>query len=88
MYSVQSPTQLSPYLKALRRQQGLTQAALGLRLGVTGARIAAIEHNPGSVSVGQLLQVLNLLGARMYLDERPTSSRERIHRTPGPVGEW
>lgn len=59
--------QLSAHLKSLRRAQGLTQAALGERVGVKQARMADIEKNPGLISVDQLLALLHALDARLLL---------------------
>jgi len=59
--------QLSVHLRSLRKSRGLTQTALGERIGVKQARIADIEKNPGAVSVDQLLQVLHALDARLLL---------------------
>ncbi len=87
MYPLHNPDQLAAYLRALRKRRGLTQAALGLKLGVTGARIAAIERAPGSVAAAQLLEILHLLGARVYLEDRARSA-ERRGRVREPAGEW
>jgi HTH-type transcriptional regulator/antitoxin HipB len=62
--------QLREHLRALRKRQGLTQAQLGEMIGVSQARVAEIEANPGVVNLDQLLQVLASLGAslRLHLD--------------------
>lgn len=67
-YIIQVPGQLSSHLRALRKSQNLSQAALGARLGLSQARIARIEGDPLSVSVEQLLRVLAALGARLEID--------------------
>lgn len=87
MYSIQTPAQLSAYLKSLRKSRGLTQAGLGARLGVSAARIGAIEHNPSAVAFEQLLRLLHALGARIYLDTVPTRT-DSAPETPAPAGEW
>lgn len=66
-FPVQTPAQLSVHIKSLRRARGLTQTALGQRIGVKQVRVADIEKNPGSVSLDQLLQVLHALDARLLL---------------------
>lgn len=53
--------QLGLHLKSLRKQRGWSQADLGRRLGVGQARVAAIEANPGSISVDQLLRIFQVL---------------------------
>jgi HTH-type transcriptional regulator/antitoxin HipB len=71
-YPVVTIGQLPEYLKALRKARGLTQEGLGILLGLKQVRIAEIEANPGSVSVGQMHRLLSALGAQMVLHESST----------------
>lgn len=82
-YPVQLTTQLPALLKSLRKSRGTTQAELARRLGVVQSRVADIERDPGAVSVAQLMQVLNLLGAQVLIREAPPGVRE-----PEPKGQW
>lgn len=66
-FPVHTSAQLSVHLKSLRKARGLTQTALGLRIGIKQVRVADIEKNPGAVSLDQLLQVLHALDARLQL---------------------
>jgi HTH-type transcriptional regulator / antitoxin HipB len=66
-FSIQTSAQLSVHIKSLRKARGLTQTALGQRLGVKQVRMADIEKNPGAVSLDQLMQVLHALDARLQL---------------------
>jgi HTH-type transcriptional regulator/antitoxin HipB len=66
-YPIRLPGELREYLRALRKEQGLTQAALGELVGVSQARIAEIESNPGVVSVEQLLKLLSALQASLVM---------------------
>lgn len=66
-YPLRIPDQLRPHLRALRKRHGLTQAQLGMLVGVKQARIAEIEANPGAVSLDQLSRVLAALGAALHL---------------------
>lgn len=68
MYPIQTVAQLGPYLKALRRSRGWTQAGLAEALGVSRARVNTIERDPGAVSVAQLHRVLGALGARLGVE--------------------
>lgn len=89
MYLLQTGDQLTAYLRSMRKLRGLTQKDLGDLLGVSAARIAAIERRPGAVATGRLLQLLNVLGAHLYLDDGTTERRgpdSRLHRMP--KGEW
>jgi|APFre7841882724_1041349.scaffolds.fasta_scaffold411825_1 HTH-type transcriptional regulator/antitoxin HipB len=73
---LQLPSQLGPHLLSLRRAREITQRVLAARLGVTQARIAAIEGNPGAVSMNQLMAILSALGVDLLL--RPRSSRDTV----------
>ena len=78
-FTVQTSAQLSVHIKSLRKARGLTQTALGERIGVKQVRVADIENNPGTVSLDQLLQVLHALDARLLLaDTRRYSSTEPL----------
>ncbi|MCY1543519.1 transcriptional regulator, y4mF family [compost metagenome] len=59
--------QLKPMLRSLRKKRGLTQAQLGQLLGVSQARVAEIEANPGVVGIAAMLKVLSTLGAGLQL---------------------
>jgi HTH-type transcriptional regulator/antitoxin HipB len=61
--------QLRPQLQALRKMRGLTQARLGEAIGVTQARVVESEAHPGLVSLQQVMQVLNALGATLVIRE-------------------
>ena len=73
-YAIQLPNQLREHLRALRKERGLTQAALGRLLGVGQARIAEIENNPGVVSIDQLMRVLSALQTSLILRDEMTPS--------------
>lgn len=68
---LQIPSQLGAHLRALRRARKMTQSDLASRLGVTQARVAAIEANPAAVSFGQLMALLAALGVDIALRPRP-----------------
>ena len=84
-FPVQTPAQLSVHIKSLRKARGLTQAALGERIGVKQVRVADIENNPGAVSLDQLLQVLHALDARLLLAD--TQRYAATEPTPPPMAQ-
>lgn len=89
MFIVTNPSQLTAYLRALRRARGLTQADLGARLGVSAARISTIERNPGVLSTALLLKLLQALGARLELETDTTGSPKGARRRgAASTGEW
>ena len=75
--------QLKAHLRSLRRQRGLTQAALGKRLGIGQVRIAEIEARPGLVSVDQLVKLLSALGAGLVVRDLEGRSASPVAR-PAP----
>jgi HTH-type transcriptional regulator / antitoxin HipB len=66
-YPLKTTEQLRQQLRSLRKKHRLTQAGLGVLIGVTQARVVEIEANPGSVSLQQILQVLHALGAGLVI---------------------
>ncbi len=74
-YPVLAPPQLAAHLRSFRRTRRLTQAQLGAKLGIGQARFGKIERDPSRVSVGQLLQILALLGVRLVLQTPDTPPR-------------
>ena len=62
--------QLGPILKQLRGEKGLSQAALGAKMGLSQERISRIESRPESVTVDQLMTVLVALGAAFAVEPR------------------
>ncbi len=79
--------QLKPMLRSLRKKRGLTQAQLGQLLGVSQARVAEIEANPGVVGIAAMLKVLSTLGAGLQLqvhDSFGSGSTAPMQNDPKP----
>ena len=86
-FPVRFPDQLRQHLRALRKRHGLTQAQLGALVGVSQARIAEIEANPGLVNFEQLMKLLAVLGVSLTLQEAaatPTATRVPAAKTAKP----
>lgn len=66
-YTLNFPQHLGLHLKSLRKAKGMSQAGLASLLQVTQSRIAAIEKDPSAVSVGQMMAILELLGAQLVV---------------------
>lgn len=84
-FKVETTQQLASHLRSLRRSNQLTQSQLGTRLDVEQARIAKIEKSPGSISVDQLLAVLNALDAVVVIQRRTT---RKVTKAPRTSVEW
>ena len=76
--------QLAPLLQRLRKQQGLSQADLGQKLGLSQERISRIERFPEKVTLDQLLTVLMALDAELQVVARHTHSPMSV--VPGASG--
>jgi len=63
-------SQLKSILPNARRRAGLSQAALGIRVGLSQKRISALELNPGSMTLEQLLMIASPLGLELMLQTR------------------
>jgi HTH-type transcriptional regulator/antitoxin HipB len=73
-YPLKTTEQLRQQFRSLRKKRRLTQASLGMLIGVTQARVVEIEANPGSVSLQQIMQVLNALGAGFVIRDTQADS--------------
>lgn len=76
--TVSTSGQLGPVLRRLRKEQKLSQAELGQRIGLSQERISAIERKPEAISVDQLLSVLMALKAELVVQLK----------TGAPSTEW
>jgi HTH-type transcriptional regulator/antitoxin HipB len=68
--SIKTSGQLGPLLKQLRVEKGISQAALGAKIGLSQERISRIESRPESITVDQLLTVLMALDATFVVEPR------------------
>ncbi|UXH81047.1 helix-turn-helix domain-containing protein [Roseateles amylovorans] len=78
-FIVRTSEQLAPLLQAFRKQAGLTQREVALRLGVTQQTYSALERNADTVGAGRLLKLLHILGVDFVLGDRTPAS---LQETP------
>lgn len=94
--------QWGTYLRNLRLARGWSQSELGERVGLGQKRIAAIEGRPCSVSLGQILVLVDALGGALALEGafsaagargtlvqgrgRPRSRTPELERPAKPTG--
>lgn len=62
--------QLGPLLQSARKSAGLTQAELAQRLGMSQSRISAMELDPGTINVEQLLALLAALNHEVLVQPK------------------
>jgi len=73
--------QLRQIITARRRAAKLSQSALAAKLSLSQNRLSEIEATPGSLTVERLLELCNLLGLEVVIQDR-SSAR------PTPKAEW
>lgn len=86
-FPVRFPDQLRQHLRALRKRNGMTQTELGALVGVSQARVAEIEANPGLVNFEQLMKLLSVLGVSLTLQEEavaPVAARAPAAKASKP----
>ena len=82
--------QLGPLLQAARKAAGLSQTALGSRLGISQSRVSAMELDPGSISLAQLLSMCSALGMELLVQTRtgPGGSQSGHNDDVTATPEW
>ena len=70
MHSINNPTQIGATLQGRRKQLKLSQTDVAGRLGLSQNRLSELESHPETLTVEQLLALLNALGLEMSLGER------------------
>lgn len=73
-FTVRTAEQLPPLLQAFRKEAGLTQSEVALRLGVSQQTYSAMERNADKVGTARLLKLLNILGVELALEKSPSSA--------------
>lgn len=82
-YHLRTAEQLSLLLQAFRKESGLTQNDVALRLGVTQQTYSSMERNAETVGTGRLLKLLGILGVELVLS-KPDSSAGSPPAAPQP----
>ncbi|WP_319522244.1 helix-turn-helix transcriptional regulator [uncultured Desulfosarcina sp.] len=65
-----SPGGLGVVLRELRKKKGLTQAALGARVGLDQKRVSLIENGNPNVRVDSLFRLFSALEVGMVLEPK------------------
>jgi HTH-type transcriptional regulator/antitoxin HipB len=71
---VTTPGQVADILRQRRRSKGLSQTDVAFKLGLSQARVSAIESKPASLTLERLIALANLLDLEVVLRDR---SRQR-----------
>ena len=73
--------QLGQILATRRRASKLSQRALAAKLAISQNRLSELEANPGTLTVDRLLELANLLGLELVIQDRPPAQ-------PSSKTEW
>ena len=65
---------LGRILQSARKSKGLSQTQLAARVGVSQARLSALEREPGTLSVDQLLALCGGLGLQLSIAAKDASA--------------
>ena len=77
--------QLAPLLQAVRKSAGLSQTALARRLDLSQSRMSAMELNPASMRLDQLLSICATLQLELVVQTKGVPENTQ----PSPTGqEW
>ena len=77
--------QLSPLLQAARKSAGLSQTDLAKRLSLSQSRMSALELDPASMRLDQLLSVCATLQLELVVQSKGSPVQSS---TGSPVQEW
>lgn len=64
------PDQLGHILQSSRKTARLSQVAMAEKLGISQSRISAMELDPASISLGQLITMLAALDLELIVQSR------------------
>jgi HTH-type transcriptional regulator/antitoxin HipB len=70
MHPITSATQIGATLAARRKALNLSQTDVANRLGLSQNRLSELESRPETLTVEQLLALVNVLGLEVALGER------------------
>lgn len=79
-FTPRTADQLPALIQAFRKQAGLTQKEVALRLGVTQQTYSALERNAEAVGTARLLQLLPILGVELVLRQAGPGATTALSR--------
>lgn len=75
-FYVRTIDHLPKLIAAFRKQSGMTQADVAMRMGITQQALSAIERNPEVVGFGRLLKLLSVLNVELIFRGRDTDPHD------------
>ncbi|HEU4779685.1 MAG TPA: helix-turn-helix domain-containing protein [Steroidobacteraceae bacterium] len=78
MHLINTPKQIGANLSSRRKHLKLSQTDVASRLGLSQNRLSELESRPETLTVEQLLALLNVLGLEMSLHERDAAGKTKV----------
>lgn len=82
-FTVRTADQLPALLQAFRKEAGLTQSEVALRLGVTQQTYSALERNAEKVGAARMLKLLGILGVELVLSKQGLGAAQQVNKDSG-----
>lgn len=79
-YPVKTAEQLAQVFRGVRKDRGMTQAAVAQRLGSLQSKVSAFEADPGKASVARLFRLLSAVGLEVVLRDKTPSPKPQRKR--------
>ena len=79
--------QVGPLIQAARKSAGLSQTDLANRLGIKQSRVSAMELDPGSISLEQLMTICSALNLELQVKTKMRAKSDSAGNSP-IKGEW
>jgi HTH-type transcriptional regulator/antitoxin HipB len=78
MHPITTASQIGSVFVARRKTLGLSQNDIGTKLNLSQNRISELETNPGTITVAQLLALVNVLGLELRLGTPATGKIAKV----------
>jgi len=78
MHPINTASQVGAALQGRRKTLDLSQTEVAGRLGLSQNRLSELESRPDTLTVEQLLALLNVLGLEMLIRERGTGAKPKV----------
>jgi HTH-type transcriptional regulator / antitoxin HipB len=67
---------LGQILASRRKASRQSQRAVAAKLAISQNRLSEIESNPGTLAVDRLLELANVLGLELVIQDKPQAARK------------
>jgi len=78
MHPIKTSLQLGAQLAGRRKHLKLSQTDVASRVALSQNRLSELESRPETLTVNQLLALLNVLGLEMIVRERAASGKSKV----------